>query len=298
MKLTKSQRIQVILDVANRLGSEQWSNIDLILSQFGLPTDDEWRGNNSDYVIKMIQAASDEQLFELSQHFGLSLDVVISTPSSAFEYWTDGKLKVFISHLTDHKVQAAHLKNEMGEYALSAFVAHEDITPTLAWQEAIETALKTCDILVALMQPNFVESKWCDQEIGYALGRGIPVFAVRCGADPHGFVSKFQAFNGIGKTPNALVKEIFESTLVHEKLQKKMADVVIEWFINSRSYAAARQRIEYVERLTVWDPSYTVRIEKALQQNSQIYDSSGTPKRVKDLIRKWTQTSHEELIPF
>jgi hypothetical protein len=82
------------------------------------------------------------------------------------------------------------------------------------------------------------------------------VFAVRCGADPHGFVSRFQAFNGNGKTPIQLAKELFEAAIDHKKLQDKMADVVIDLFVTSGSFATAKERVGYVERLKVWDPSY------------------------------------------
>jgi len=300
MNLTKSQRVQIMLDVANHLGAEEWSSIDLILSQFGLPTDDFWQRSQSDYVKAMIQTASDNQLIELSEHFKLELkfDIVTDKSISASEYWADGHLRVFISHLTSQKQQAAELKNALRTYSMSGFVAHNDINPTSEWQNEIETALNTCDLLVALIHPDFVMSNWCDQEIGYALGRGVPVFAVRCGTDPHGFVSRFQAFNGVGKQPHELAKELFRAAIRHKKLEDKMPDVTIDAFTNSFSYIAARERIAYVEGLKVWSPRYTVRIEKALQQNDQIYNSSGMPERIEKLLKKWAQPDPEDSSPF
>jgi hypothetical protein len=289
MKLTKSQRVKVIQDVASHLGAEGWTTIDLVLSQFGFPTTNEWQSGTSSYVIKMIEDASDEQLIELGQHFGMVFEgkELNSAPDKLSEYWENGHLRVFISHLTGHKQQAADIRIAMGKYGMSGFVAHEDINPTSEWQIEIETALTTCDLLVALIHPEFVASKWCDQEIGYALGRGIPVFAVRLGADPHGFVSRFQAFSGYGKTPIQLAKELFEAAIDHKKLQDKMADVVIDLFVNSGTFASAKKRIGYVERLKVWDPSYTPRIEKALKHNDQIYGAWGVPEQVKLLLKKW-----------
>ena len=170
---------------------------------------------------------------------------------------------------------------------MSGFVAHNDINPTLEWQIEIETALATCDMLVALIHPDFVHSKWCDQEIGYALGRGIPVFTVRCGEDPHGFISRFQAFNGNGKAPHQIAKELFEATIDHKKLQEKMADIVIDLFVNSSGFASAKERVGYVERLKVWDESYSDRIKKAVKTNSQVSGSWGVTEQVKQLIKKW-----------
>jgi hypothetical protein len=290
MKLSKSQRVKVIQDISSHLAMEDWTGVDLVLKQFGLPTSDNWSSDKGSYVIKMIGDAKDDDLVELGEHFGMTFPG--KDPSAAAEketppYWKDGHLKAFISHLTTEREQAAHLQSAMLRYGMSGFVAHNDINPTLEWQIEIETALATCDVLVAMIHPDFVASKWCDQEIGYALGRGVPVFAVRCGADPHGFVSRFQAFNGNGKTPPQIAKELFEASIDHKKLQDKMADVVIDLFVKSGSFATAKERVTYVERLKVWDPSYSARIEKAVKVNDQIGGSWGVPDQVANLVKKW-----------
>lgn len=287
MKLTKSQRVKVIQDISSHLENEPWNNIDLILTQFSLPTTDEWpTGDRKSYVVGMIGKSKDDELIELGEHFGMQL-TENAAPTPETPYWKEGQLKVFISHLTSHREQAAHIQTAMQKFGMSGFVAHNDINPTLEWQIEIETALSTCDVLVALIHPGFVESKWCDQEIGFALGRGIPVFTVRCGADPHGFASRFQAFNGNGKTPLQISEELFEASVTHKKLQAQMADILIDLFVNSGNFNAAKSRVSYLERLKVWDPSYSVRIAKAAKNNSQISGSWGVPDQVTKLIKKW-----------
>lgn len=175
------------------------------------------------YIIEMIGDGNDNDLIELAEHFGIPFsERKADEPPPNLPYWEEGKLRVFLSHLTEHCEQAADIKEELGSYGMSAFVAHNDIHPTIEWQSEIETALSTCDLLVALIHPNFIESEWCDQEVGYALGRGVPVFTVRCGADPHGFVSRFQSFNGNGKTQSRIAFELYEAASAHEKLQDKM----------------------------------------------------------------------------
>lgn len=289
MTLTKSQRVKIIRDVAAHLGPDSWTDIDLVLSQFGLPTTNEWQGEKSDYVVKMIEGASDSDLIELGEHFGMEFagKEASHAPDIAPSYWRDGQLRVFISHLTGQREQAGQVQAALERFGMSGFVAHNDIHPTTEWQIEIETALSTCDLLVALVHPEFVTSKWCDQEVGYALGRGVPVFVVRCGADPHGFVSRFQAFNGNGKSPFQIAQDLFEASIDHKKLQGKMADIVIDLFVNSGSFAAAKERANYVDRLKIWEKSYSDRIEKALKQNDQIYGSWGVPEQVSKLLSKW-----------
>lgn len=289
MVFSKSQRVKVIQDLSTHLASEEWNSIDLVLKQFKLPWSDQWSGDKSSYVMEMIGNAEDSELVELAEHYGMQIadSAGAETAAKDMPYWKEGQLKVFLSHLTTERQQAANIQTALENFGMSAFVAHNDINPTAEWQVEIETALATCDLLVAIIHPKFVESKWCDQEIGYALGRGIPVFTVRCGEDPHGFVSRFQAFNGNGKSPFEIAKEIFEAAIEHKKLQAKMAGILVDLFVNSGSFATAKTRISYLEKLKVWDKSYSLRISKAVGENSQIEGSWGVPEQVEALVDKW-----------
>lgn len=289
MNLSKSQRVKIIKDMSDHLDREEWTSIDLVLKQFKLPWTDQWSGDKKSYVMEMIGDVSDADLTELAEHYGMAIENSNGAAGTAKDtpYWVEGQLKVFISHLTSEREQAANIQTAMENFGLSAFVAHNDISPTVEWQVEIETALATCDLLVALIHPDFVQSKWCDQEIGYALGRGIPVFTVRCGEDPHGFVSRFQAFNGQSKEVNKIAKELFEAAIDHKKLQMKMADILIDLFVNSGSFATAKTRVNYLQALKVWDASYSSRISKAIEANSQIGGSWGVSEQVKALIKKW-----------
>jgi hypothetical protein len=58
-------------------------------------------------------------------------------------------------------------------------VAHEDIHPTLEWQVEIERALYNMDAFLAIHTPGFKDSFWTQQEIGFAVGRGMKIFPSR-----------------------------------------------------------------------------------------------------------------------
>ena len=190
-------------EIAQRLGAEQWPLIDLTLKQFSLPWTDQWSGQSDAYVMAMIIKAPDEILVELAQHLGFALEV--SAPSHIDPaFWRKGMFRLFISHLAIHREWASELQEALLRYGISGFVAHSDIEPTTEWQDQIETALSTCDALVALLHDKFHESKWTDQEIGFAMGRAVPVCAVRFGETPYGFIGRFQAFNGTNSKPSEL----------------------------------------------------------------------------------------------
>ncbi len=101
--------------------------------------------------------------------------------------------RIFLSHKTEVKKEVAKLKEDLEPWGVSCFVAHADINPTREWQNEIENALASMDGFVALLTENFHDSNWTDQEVGYALARGVPIIAVKLGKDPYGFIGKFQA---------------------------------------------------------------------------------------------------------
>jgi nucleoside 2-deoxyribosyltransferase len=198
--------------------------------------------------------------------------------------------KLFVSHLAAHRAFAADLQSSLLTYGISCFVAHNDIEPTSEWQAQIETALATSDALVALLHESFHASNWTDQEIGFAMGRSIPVFAVRFAQDPYGFIGRFQAFNGNGKAAAALARELFDAYRKNKQTQRRMAEVLVSLFEASGSFAEAKANITYLEELEVWEPSFSERIRAAAKSNSQIINSWSTPVRVEALATKWAKS--------
>jgi hypothetical protein len=287
MSLTPSQRIRLMREIANRLGGEDYSLIDVTLKQFSLPWSDQWNGSKEEYVLQMLEKAGDLTLLDLAEHVGFQLQSVVTGVDPPF--WRKGMFRLFVSHLAAHRAYAAELQEAALPFGISCFVAHNDIEPTQEWQTQIETALTTSDALVALLHPTFHISNWTDQEIGFAMGRGQPVFSVRFGQDPYGFIGRFQAFNGNGKNASALAMELFDAYRKNKQTQRRMSDVLVGLFEESRSFSDAKTRIGYLEDLTVWDSSYTTRIRSALKSNSQVSGSWGVEERIESLSKKWAR---------
>ncbi len=113
-------------------------------------------------------------------------------------FWKTGFFRLFISHTSPNKISAHNLKAALPKYRIAAFVAHDDIDPTKEWQLEIERALRTADSLAAIITPDFIESRWCDQEVGFAFGRGKLVVPLCKESVPHGFLGKYQGFQARG----------------------------------------------------------------------------------------------------
>lgn len=276
-------------EITGRLTTEEWPLIDVTLRQFSLPWSDSWNGDKDAYVLQMIEEAPDQSLIDLAQHVGFQFEEV-SARRVEPPFWRKGMLRLFVTHLAIHRDFASELQAELLDFGISCFVAHNDIEPTQEWQAQIETALATCDALIALLHDDFHLSNWTDQEIGFAMGRGVPAFSVRFGQDPYGFIGRFQAFNGNGKTSATLARELFDAYRTDKQTQRRMSEILVALFEGSESFAEAKSRVGYLENLDQWEPSFSTRIRSAVKTNSQVSGSWGVPERVATLIKKWAKS--------
>jgi hypothetical protein len=142
---------------------------------------------------------------------------VTEAPAQSIEqlpaFWAPGRFRLFISHVSAFRVRAAALRQFLWKYQISGFVAHEIIEPGELWQREIESALRTMDALVALLTPEFSSSRWTDQEVGWALGRGIYVLPVRRQQDPYGFIGEVQGIQGLGQSVGQVAGMVFRTLL-------------------------------------------------------------------------------------
>ena len=226
MALTPSERVRIISEIADRLCDDSWPTIDMTLRQFNLPTTDVWQGNNTHaYVLKMVEDGCDDALLELGLLLGYELD--LSLPADAIRsFWEDGKFRLFISHLWEHRSFAGDIEAELWNFGISSFIAQKHIEPTQDWQDEIEAALATCDAMLVLLHPDFHSSKWTDQEIGYGMGRQLLIVSVDLGNTPYGFIGRSQAITGIGGNPTRLALRLSEILRQHPQTQRRMAEVV------------------------------------------------------------------------
>ncbi len=221
-------RVLEKIDLLDRIGRElqsrmSYSDIDVYLSAYGVDCKDFQPSTNSKWIyVKELLANADENLL-LTIADDLELDHNFSNvaPKEA-TFWKPGHFKLFLSHLASFKVNTARLQQAMKKYAISSFVAHEDIEPSKEWQIEIEAALHTMDAMAALLMPGFKESNWCDQEIGVAVGRGVLIIPVRKGMDPYGFIGKYQGIQAANKNVSEVAKEIFETIIGSSKTRTKM----------------------------------------------------------------------------
>lgn len=170
-------------------------------------------------------------------------------PLHSPDFWDEGYLKAFVSHLTSKVDSVLRLKNYLGQWGVSAFIAHRDIQPTREWQREIEVALDTMDVMIPVVEPGFLESEWCCQEVGYALGRNVDIIPLRVGLDPFGLFGKYQGLQAKWKLPSQIAEELFGILLRKLKHRSSLMIGV------SKSFTAipSDDKIARVRALDGWD---------------------------------------------
>ena len=172
--------------------------------------------------------------------------------SEGSSLWRTGATaRVFLSHVATERGFVGEVSGQLAEIGLSAFVAHDSIEPSSVWQDTIEEALRTADVLVGLLHPGFNASPWAQQEVGWALGREIPVLMVRLGEDPKGFPARWQASRG-GGTPWEVAGQIAVWLSTNASFGQSVTVSLVREVREANSFTdakAAALRVEQVGRL-------------------------------------------------
>lgn len=177
--------------------------------------------------------------------FGQDIMESVINDSSSSSIWRAGYYRLFVSHLTKDKEAVSNLKTLLASYGIDCFVAHEDIEPTKEWLKEIKRALNSADVLCAVFSPGFCESKWCDQEIGTALGRHIPTISISKGADPHGFLSEFQAIKAKDKAFK-VAEDVFKAICVLKDDNVKYFHVLTKLLLDANNKEEALAWVDVV----------------------------------------------------
>lgn len=259
---------------AERLAKESWAEIDFVLSQFNLPTEETWSTDDKRaYVLEMLSHCRDNFDAEI-----VELDAYLAGDSGVDpteEPWSErSKFRVFLSHVAAHKAYAAEVKLTMRQFGIEAFVAHEDIEPGAEWVRTILAALHSCDALVALLHKEFQASRWCDQETGIALGRGLTTVPVKIEVDPYGFLGGIQAVYGADRAAGSAVRAVIEILIKDKKTGTPMTEAVVSALVNAWSFNQANMLAQLLrdnpQRVT-WEQMDRLRL--AQQENIDVRDA-------------------------
>ncbi len=200
---------------------------------------------------------------------------------NAVGLWKENCLRLFISHRDKDKAAAHGLANALEPFGVCSFVAHDTIKPMKEWQLEILNGLMTMEVMLIILTDDFHESNWTNQEIGFALGKGIPIIALKVGkTDPKGFISSKQAMKITTPPLEDSAPEVHK-LLVNEIGQEgRLKSIMIEAFVSSPNFVESMERlkrlIETTDRLS--DKEFQA-IADGYERNDQLHNCAGIHTR-------------------
>lgn len=215
----------------------------------------------------MIKDAADEELGPLHTFL---VQQATGAPASGQSPWKSEKLRLFCSHLAEQKSIVGQVANHLALLGVEPFVAHDSIEPSKEWSQVIEAALAECDAMIAFMHQGFSESKWCDQEVGWALGRHRPILPLNYGMHPYGFLGKFQDQPCSGANPIKVADYVMDWLTKTPSLHSRLSHGLVEAFANSRSWDFTRRIEPFLERISSVTDDDLDLMEKASMENIDV----------------------------
>jgi len=290
MTLSKKERVRLIFEISENLEAEpNLERMNIILNTFGLGSVDD--SLDGPWVMELLNSGSDETMEDLAEYFDIdfqSADIPMQeqAPKPA------SNLFVFASHLYKHKLFIHEVKKDLARYGIELFVAHDSITVDSNWQDEIEKALDRADAGLAFLHDGFKDSAWCDQEVGWLLGRHVPVMALHFGTPPYGPLGKHQAQNACNSKAQDLVDDIVKRISAKDILVPSLTESLITGLFNSGSYNTTDRIWRHLKKVTDLDCRQCSKILHACQNNSQIYgaysfqDERDYPEVILDFLKK------------
>lgn len=213
--------------------------------------------------------------------------VLAPTKSDEKRIWKSGRIRLFLSHVSRIKLGASELKKALIPYGIDAFVAHSDIQPTLEWLREIEFALRSMHMLCALVTEDFTKSLWTDQEVGFALGRGVPVVPISCGAVPYGLLGKHQALSADVNHLNLAAGAVADIVAQQEALRPQLTDGLVDAVCESISFQYAKDGLRLLSKVSKHlNDAQIIRLLEAVRDNSQVRDAHGVPTQIRSIANK------------
>jgi hypothetical protein len=285
--LTTRDRLDLIIRITDRLRSDyDWDRVGFILVNYGLTL------SENDPLEHDLAAARDEQLIDMAELLGLDVPAV-STPPAAVSTTvrSEQPLFIFASHLSAERRFVGAIREELERFGITLFVAHDSIPDDATWQHEIEKALDAADAGLVFLHSGFKQSDWCPQEVGWLLGRHVPVMPLNFGVTPYGPLGKLQAGPERSTVPQLIVEKVLDRLIKQESLRGGLVASLVKAMQQSGSFNRTDRIWKYLRELEC-DANQSAGLLDAAKTNDQVYragsalDGTSYPRAIIDYLRR------------
>lgn len=254
---------------------DNWNRgIDFYSIEVYIPTskfaeiDEERRKKMAEDITKSFQDATlNNDSIQINGTFIVPRDdenLVVPTSESM---WKLDYFRLFISHLSENKTTASNLQTCLLDWGIYGFVAHKDIEPSKEWANELYNALFTMDALCAILVKNFRYSRWCDQEIGIALGQNKLCIPINKEINPYGFLGHYQALKAHNVNCQFVAESIAEIIFNNEKTHNIYCRSIVRLLLNSKDSEAAVKWFDVFSHFDKIEKIYVELLWKDFAQN-------------------------------
>lgn len=187
-------------------------------------------------------------------------------------------MRVFLSYHEDEKGDecAQVLRKELAILGIDAIMATHSIMPGTSWAQAIRDHLANSSALVCIASQGYTESPWCQQEIGWAIGHGIPALWVRYDSKEHsvGFLMDKQEVIVTDPSSQAETARAIGTWLAtQEKTREEARATFIDALAGSSTYQQTRDIVQVLATLDSLTDNEWQQIDAAAVTNRQVREA-------------------------
>lgn len=182
------------------------------------------------------------------------------------------KMRAFVSYSVERKRDGAAVKASMANLGYQCFLAHDDLRVSEEWKRRILDELRAADVFVALLSKEFMTSKWCGQELGFAVARPevLVIPLILDGTTPYGFVEHLQG----SRVTEANLDTVLQEVLFRER-PTQMISAQIERVAKAGSFRFAEALISpLVPRFSQFSDVQVSGFVRAVVENPQARDAA------------------------
>lgn len=188
--------------------------------------------------------------------------------------WTIDYFRLFISHISKNKTSASNLQKALLDWGIHGFVAHEDIEPSKEWVSELYNALFSMDALCAILANGFRNSRWCDQEVGIALGQNKLCIPINKDINPYGFLGRYQVLKAHNLDARSVALRVAEIIFSDDRTHGIYCRNIIRLFLNAKNIESAFKWINVINYFDKTEKIYIEMLWKDYSKNSILLDSN------------------------
>lgn len=195
-------------------------------------------------------------------------------------------MQVFLSYREDEegKEYALALREELAILGINAIMASRSIRPGAVWAQTILEHLEASSALLCIASRGYTDSAWCQQEIGWAIGRSIPALWIRYDNAEHstGFLqSKQELIPSEPFDEAAIARAIGAWLAAEDKTREETRATLLRALTFSSTYQQTRDIAHVLATLDSLTDDEWKQINDAAASNRQVRDAVSYSDRAK-----------------